>query len=104
MALICFSPLLHEQLWRIKTTVLGSLRVLMNILALAFIFMRSYFKNLMLMEEDRANQLHRKGVLKRLLPLFLLWVICVSSVVVTFTSGNGEFECSLEKCFIQRTF
>ena len=71
--------------------MLGSLRVLMNILTLAFSFMRSYFKNFMLMEEDRANQLQRKGVLKRLLPLFLLWVICVSSVVVTFTSGNGEF-------------
>ena len=84
--------------------MLGSLRVFMSILTLAFSFMRSYFKNFMLMEDDRANQLQRKGVLKRLLPLFLLWVICVSSVVVTFTSGNGEFECSLEKCFIQRTF
>ena len=91
MALICFSPLLHEQFWRIKTTVLGSLRVFMSILTLAFSFMRSYFKNFMLMEEDRANQLQRKGVLKRLLPLFLLWVICVSSVVVIFRSGNGEF-------------
>ena len=45
----------------------------------------------MLMEEDRASQLQRKGVLRLLLPLFILWVICVSSAVVTFTSGNGEF-------------
>ena len=45
----------------------------------------------MLMEEDRESPLQRKGVLKRLLPLFILWILCVSSAVVTITSGNGEF-------------
>ena len=45
----------------------------------------------MLMEEDRDSQLPRQDVLKKVLPPFILWVICVSSAVVTFTSGTGEF-------------
>ena len=54
-----------------------------------------------MMEEDRESQLQRKGVLKRLLPLFILWVLCVTSAVVTFTLGDGEFNrtCSNGCCF-----
>ena len=45
----------------------------------------------MLMEEDRDSQLPRQGTLKQVIPPFILWVICVASAVVTFTSGDGEF-------------
>ena len=49
----------------------------------------------MLMEEDRESQLQRKGVLKLLLPLFILWVLCVTSAVVTYTFGDGEFNTAI---------
>ena len=43
------------------------------------------------MKEDRESPLQSKGVLKLLLPLFTLWVLCVTSAVVTFKFGDGEF-------------
>ena len=57
----------------------------------------------MLMEEDRESQLQRKGRLKRLLHLFILWVLCVTSAVVTLTSGNGEFKHKLQQCLLFST-
>ena len=45
----------------------------------------------MLMEEDRESQLQRKSVLRLLLPLFILLVLCITSAVVTYTFGDGEF-------------
>ena len=43
------------------------------------------------MEEDRGSELQRNDALKRHLPLFILWVLCVTSAVFTFTSVDGEF-------------
>ena len=46
------------------------------------------------MEEDRESQLQRKDVFKRLLPLFTLWVLCVTSALVIYAFGDGEFNTS----------
>ena len=61
-------------------------------------------KNFMSMEEDGENRTECEDTLRQLLPLIILWVLCVTSAVVTFTSGDGKNGRNLEQCFIQWSF
>ena len=49
----------------------------------------------MWMEEDRESRLQSKDALKLLPPLFILWVLCITAAVVTFTSGESKFNTTL---------
>ena len=58
----------------------------------------------MWMEEDQESRLQCKEALRQLLPLVILWVLCATAAVVTFTSGDGKNGRNLEQCFIQCSF
>ena len=49
----------------------------------------------MLMEEDRESRLQNKDALKLLPPLFILWVLCITAAVGTFTSGESKSNATL---------